>query len=65
METCDFCKKPALKTDGNSNYVCENRANSGRCEGFEPLKHEKKLQQNNELCNCGSNKKFKNCCKWK
>ena len=27
------------------------------------LKHETKPQQNNDLCNCNSGKKYKKCCK--
>lgn len=29
------------------------------------LKHKIKPQQNNDLCNCGSNLKYKKCCKLK
>lgn len=65
MTTCDFCNKPALKTNGNSEYVCENRALSGRCEGFEPLKRDKNALNNNQKCHCGSNIKYKKCCKFK
>ena len=62
IEKCDFCEKPALKSNGKSELECENRANTGSCKGLEPIRHEKPLQNRNEKCNCGSGKKFKHCC---
>ncbi len=39
MEKCDFCNSPAFKSNGWSELECENRANSGSCLGFKPLKY--------------------------
>lgn len=60
--TCDYCHKEiAIKTNGLGKFECFNRANSGSCEGFKPRKVIKE-QGRNELCNCGSGKKYKHCC---
>lgn len=64
IQLCEYCcKRPALKTNGESKYECENHANSGSCEGLKPVKYLEKLQHNNDRCNCGSGLKYKKCCK--
>lgn len=65
--TCEFCHREAFKTNGNSELICENRANSGRCEGYVSIKHETKSKYGrkvgrNETCPCGSGAKYKKCC---
>lgn len=59
---CDFCQEPAFKTNGKSELECYNRANTGSCEGAKPYVHQKQPQQRNDLCACGSGKKYKHCC---
>lgn len=61
---CQFCNKPAYKTDGLSQTICERRANTGSCEGLKPREAEP-TQQRNSLCSCGSGKKYKKCCEIK
>jgi len=61
-ETCRFCGKEAYKTDGRGFLICENMAATNKCEGHNPPKYIKQLQQRNDLCSCGSGKKFKKCC---
>jgi len=63
-EKCDFCDKPAYKTDSH-NFICENRAYTGKCEGNQPinLKHTGNARQSrNDKCACGSGLKYKKCC---
>lgn len=60
MEVCVYCEipnKPIYKYGGKSEPICED------CANFKgpPIKVEK-VQGRNELCNCGSGKKFKKCC---
>lgn len=62
VESCQFCNKPAFKSNGNSELICENRANFGDCNGLRPLIIHNKEQRRNELCRCGSGKKYKFCC---
>jgi preprotein translocase subunit SecA len=63
-EKCQFCGEKAFKTNGKSELICENRANTGRCEGAKPVTKEElggvKVGRN-EQCPCGSGKKFKKC----
>lgn len=59
---CNFCDKPALKTNSNSEYVCEKRALYGDCKGLPQLTKQHN-QSNNDLCFCKSGKKYKKCCK--
>ncbi len=59
---CQFCNKIAFKTNGKSEYECENRANYGDCDGLKPHFNEKPKQKRNSLCNCNSGKKAKYCC---
>ncbi len=67
IETCDFCNKDVFKSNGKSELECENRANTGSCEGLKPLQYSQThngliKQGRNEKCQCGSGKKHKYCC---
>lgn len=59
---CKFCDEIAYKSNGKSELICRNRAETGKCEGHLPYVHKKQPQQRNDLCECGSGKKFKKCC---
>lgn len=62
VATCEFCESPAFKSNGKSELICENRANTGSCEGFKPRVVSNQTQRRNEVCSCGSGKKYKKCC---
>jgi hypothetical protein len=68
---CHKCGRPGYKTDGHSRVWCE------RCLGMnleeyqeemsarmkiQPLVRSYPKQGRNDLCNCGSGKKYKKCC---
>ena len=60
-ELCEHgCGKHAIKS-GSNGYECRNYANYGDCKGLQPRTSDK-TQSRNEICNCDSGKKFKNCC---
>lgn len=57
---CQACgKRKAIKTDGQSRWVCE------RCAAYrgEPFRHAAPPLGRNEPCPCGSGSKVKHCCK--
>lgn len=59
MEKCAYCDRnyPILKTGSKSENICTKCA-----EETHPPRKVKKTQKRNDLCNCGSGKKFKRCC---
>ena len=63
---CEFCDSEAFKTNGKSELICENRANTGNCKGtqkqYSKTENAPAKQRRNALCNCGSGKKSKKCC---
>lgn len=61
METCKYCGAEGYKTNGLSEVICEKRAFNGKCTGFNPRKVIP-LPGRNDLCPCGSGKKYKKCC---
>lgn len=64
MNNCEFCNDIGFKTNGKAQLICESRANTGKCKTENkdiPLQITSKQQRNN-LCSCGSGKKYKKCC---
>jgi hypothetical protein len=64
-EKCYQCGGTAYKTDGQSKTLCENLANYGQCKyeggkGSTPRTVNKPYGRN-DLCPCGSGKKYKKC----
>lgn len=64
MTTCEFCNKPAYKSNSKSELICENRAYRGSCDALKPIRVDKK-PGNNDPCYCGKPLKYKHCCKYK
>jgi len=60
-ELCQFCGRPAYKTDGLSRTICQRYAETGNCKGFTPRTVERRPGRNHQ-CPCGSGKKYKRCC---
>lgn len=63
VERCDFCDRPAIKTewDGIAHEVvnvCKTHAGGGAGT----IRTTTPRVVRNELCPCGSGKKFKRCC---
>ena len=58
---CEYCNSPVYKYNCSAVGICYNRAYTGNCKGNTPHFHVKQ-QGRNELCKCGSGKKFKKCC---
>jgi ribosomal protein L37AE/L43A len=55
---CEKCKKrPAIKTNSESQWECRRCADGV----VDPIKRTE-TQHRNQKCQCGSGKKFKNCC---
>lgn len=64
-DKCDFCHRPALKTNGKCELECENRALYGDCEGLKPLRYTNPKIGANDKCPCGSGLKNKRCHNYK
>jgi hypothetical protein len=65
-DPCKYCDKPSFKTNGKSELICYNRANTGECETSPSYKSPNTIigqskQPRNESCKCGSGKKTKHC----
>lgn len=64
-DPCKYCGEMAFKTNGNAEFICYNRANTGSCESTAEFDHQEKRfaakKPGNEPCVCGSGKKSKNC----
>lgn len=57
MALCEYCgERPAIKTDGQCKLVCRSCLLPGT---FRNIRVD---CGRNELCLCGSGKKFKKCC---
>jgi hypothetical protein len=59
------CGRPVYKWDGKGVGICRNLANHGACtwegaKGSEPRRVNKPYGRN-DLCRCGSGKKYKKC----
>jgi len=63
--TCFICGKEGFKSDGKSRMWCESCLNEAttitQTEGWSKHKIEAK-QGRNEVCDCGSGRKYKKCC---
>lgn len=59
---CKFCGAPAVGVhEILSTPICERRAKNGKCDLGQTVKV-LPLPGRNEICLCGSGKKYKNCC---
>jgi uncharacterized protein YecA (UPF0149 family) len=55
IEVCEKCKvRPVFKGRGNKETVCKNYSIHGNCKGV--------IIKRNDICFCGSGKKYKACC---
>lgn len=65
-EVCYRCGSPAYKTTGKGLPICKSMAEKGDCAGTvpvpksKPVRHQDKIGRN-DLCPCGSEKKYKHC----
>lgn len=57
--SCFKCGEPGFKTDGECNVWCEKCLNKA-IKGNPRIKED--LPKRNDKCNCGSNRKYKQCC---
>jgi len=66
IDLCFKCGGAGYKTDGKSRVLCFNLAMYGDCHGEglpgEPPRKVVQPPGRNELCPCGSGRKYKKCC---
>lgn len=61
VDICSICgKEPAYKTDGQSRLWCKKCLDKAMYG--DPKTRDTNKQQRNDVCACGSGKKYKKCC---
>lgn len=56
---CHICGNEGYKSDGNSKIWCQKCL--GLLDKKQPIVNDKNINRN-EICSCGSGKKYKRCC---
>ena len=57
--SCHRCGEPGFKTDGECKVWCEKCLNLAM---YGPPRVKEDLPRRNDVCSCGSGRKYKKCC---